>query len=144
MNAGELSKLLRNQKMFGGIYYLKDLENIVISKVPLSIIVHAEDHWIALYLGKKSVEIMDSLGFCNFVSNNIFVNFICRQIQTKTFQITPKLQNNSDICGIYCAIFLKLKENGCSFDEILNLFPGNFKGNDKIARRKFKNLFTNA
>ena len=141
MNAGELDKILKPLKSYGGIYFVSDLDNLVISKVPVSVVVFIENHWIGISITQNSVEVMDSLGFCNSATNKDFINFICRQIQTKRFYVSPKVQSDqSEICGIYVAVFLKLKELGFSFESILDIFSSAPKENDVLVRNKFKEL----
>ena len=114
---------MRKMKTYGGMFRASDLDKLVICSVPVTIIVHTDDHWMAVYISSKTVEVMDSLGLCRTNINKKIINFICSQIQSKSFYVTPKLQtNDSTLCALYCILFVKLKEDGFTFEKILALF----------------------
>ena len=84
MDAENVEKLLKILPNFGGIFDAKQLKNVKLLSYPVSIVIHDKGHWIAVYITKKSIELMDSLGWVrNSACHREILNLIHIQAKYK-------------------------------------------------------------
>ena len=128
MQAENVDELVKNLDNFGGIFDIKDLENLKILQFPTSIIVHDRGHWLGIYIGRKSVEIMDSSGFIEIADNPVLYRFLNTQMKHKKISVSPVLQGkSSSACALYVICFLYYRsishQSICHFINIFTTDP---------------------
>jgi hypothetical protein len=94
---------------------------------------HKGLHWVAFFFkNKHSIEFWDSYG-----KSPKHYNFIFKIRQSNKMILQSY---NSDVCGLYCIMFLSLRANGVSFLKIKKMFSKNTFSNDCIVLTYFKKL----
>ena len=108
MQAGNVEEIANCLDNFGGIFRLSQLPRVKILSVPISLIILAYDHWIAIFIDEHVVEIMDSTGHMGSDGLHKFLRrFLYGHIYNKKFTITPPLQDDqSNICALFALAFL--------------------------------------
>lgn len=136
----ELDALVGKSKYFAGIYPDELLDKIIITALPISMIVNVrKQHWIALYISRNRIEIMDPLGGC-FVRENLDLlrNFVARAMCQKMIYLTPKLQaHNSAACGLYSVYFVQQKSQNKTFKQILANFDNDYHENETFLLKQY-------
>jgi hypothetical protein len=94
---------------------------------------HKGLHWIAFYYkNKNTVEYWDSYGN-SLKSYNI-------KLHVNKYNKNVLQKYNSNVCGLYCVMFLALRSQGHSFNSIQKCFTNNKTENDIVVKEYFKNL----
>ena len=108
MQAKDVERLVSDLCNFGGIFQLGQLAQVKILSFPVSFIINAYNHWLAVYIDDNCVEIMDSTGYLGTDGlHETLRRFLYGHIYNKTFTITPRLQSDdSNVCGLYAVSFL--------------------------------------
>ena len=93
-------------------------------------------HWIALFVKPKEGFYFDSFGI-EHIPNEINKFFGNKNIKNNIFRLQAY---DSIMCGYYCIEFINYMLKGKTLLDYTNLFsPNDFKKNDKIIKRIFKN-----
>ena len=134
----ELLSILKRERDFIGIFASDQLRSLYVLKEPVFMIVNIDissqpgSHWIALRVGKSTIEIWDSLGFNKELWSSYpdyLIKFLERYRMSHTFYISPILQSpNSYVCGLYCVFFI-LYRPSLSFSNCVGRFSINLAKN---------------
>ena len=139
LNTFDLISLLKKQPNFLGIFSSDQIQKIKIVKFPCFLIVNIAEqnikngHWIALRIGRNSIELFDSLGGhpsnWGYYPTNL-ISFLQFYSFSHKFQMCKKLQTDlSQACGLYCVYFI-LFRNSKSFTNLLSIFSCDLEQND--------------
>ena len=140
MDAKSAEKIVKNLENFGGIFSADQLENVKILDLPVSLLILDDGHWISVFIGERSLEIMDSAGFTtNEKSNKHLLRFLCAHSYGKELTITPQLQKeDSSDCGKYATTFLCVRTVAAvHLKNFAKLFSDDFDENSKIIDEIF-------
>ena len=136
----EISEYYSNEPRFNGVYSRDNLPN-KIKKVAYVINLdeyeNSGTHWVSLFVKTNEVIYFDSFGVENipkeinkFIGNN-------KKIKASIFRIQAY---DSIMCGYFCIEFINYMLKGKTLLDYTNLFsPNDFKKNDQIIKRIFKN-----
>ena len=126
MNSSEINSLLKNKKNFIGVFALDKLPNTKIN-LPASLIINNDvssengEHWLSLVLTKKQAFYFDSFGL-SIVDKQI-LDFLSVQKFKKIIYSTKCIQSiNSNKCGHFCILFVKIVKNTKKYVNFLDLF----------------------
>ena len=127
-----------------GALFVKSFKNLLLKVKKYSLIVYCNAHWFCIYSTRTTFEIFDPLGFLqksNCLSMN-FMSFLKTHIKGKILYCNPKIQSdNSNYCGFYVIFFIRMREMGHSFVEILRKFSKNFQKNDSLVQLYVKKIY---
>ena len=143
LTAGAADKKLKTLQNFGGIFRLSQLKNLKILSYPVGIMLQGYDHWLAIVITKKEIEIMDSSGVLNSADLPKSIRkFICAQMFRKSLIVTPKLQSlSSTMCGYFSILFLILRLRcNLSLVKFCSLFSANLRENEKVVSHLLKSV----
>ena len=92
-------------------------------------------HWVSLFVKLKYTVYFDSFGIEHIPKEiNKFIN---NDIKSNIFRIRAY---DSIMCGYYCIEFINYMLKGKTLLDYINLFsPNDFKKNDQVIKRIFKN-----
>ena len=93
-------------------------------------------HWVSLFVKANKIIYFDSFGIEHIPKEiNKFIN---NNIESNIFRIQAY---NSIMCGYFCIEFIKyMLIKGKTLLDYTNLFsPNDFKKNDRVIKRIFKN-----
>ena len=142
ISAGEIEKLTRNLKHFGGIFSVDQLDDLKIVSYPVGIIILDRKHWIAVFIDEKSVEVMDSLGLEAEKIPVKLCRFLRGQLVGRTLSATPQLQSSgSNCCGLYALCFLFVRVNNISLCDFVKIFTSDLELNCIIIKYFFNTIF---
>ena len=139
MNTFEILNEMNNLNCFKGVFPLDKIKNLKINERPIGLILNLDyayqpgSHWVAVYLEENNkVTYFDSFGFPNF--NQYFLNFLkINKVNEIIFNKFQLQSINSQTCGAYCVLFLKMRCHGYSLNDFMKLFSNNKENNDNIA-----------
>ncbi len=124
---------------FVGIYASDELASLrilgesVFFIVNLDIATKSGSHWIAIRLGRKNVEIFDSLGFSYELWGQYpehLLSFLRRYRRSHRFYISPVLQPPETLtCGLYCIYFIFYRQK-LSFTACVSKFSSDLTSNN--------------
>ena len=135
LSAGNINDKLANVYSFIGVIDMHDLNKIVFHEQPIYFVTYHNDHWIAVCMTNKRLEIMDSTHSAFESPPHAFLIFLC-QNKDKKVQINPLLQSSeTNVCGLYCIFFVLQRSSGKTFNEILENFTDNYVLNDYIVSK---------
>lgn len=131
MNTYEINFILSDLKCFKGTYASDKLPLIKFTQRPIAFVMNTQkhtekgEHWVALYINENNIaEYMDSFGFepiCCRIKKFCSLNGIDKILVNKNW-----LQFIlSDTCGKYCALFIRMRCKGFTFQQFINLFSKN-------------------
>lgn len=138
-----IESYLKTSPIYIGAVFSDSFKNLIIKKEVFSLVVHCKSHWLCLYCTSKTFEIFDPLGFLQKknCSPSPFFTFLRSHVQGKILYSNPQIQSkNSNTCGFYVIIFLRMRELGYSYFDILGLFSKNYSKNDKLVRKLVNKL----
>ena len=142
LNAKQIDNLLYCSPSYLGAIDMISFKNMIVNVPCFSFVVNCSNHWFSIYSTPKTFEIFDSLGFLETkgcISHNL-LKFVARQIGHKELKATPPLQSKtSTLCGIYCVYFIRQRDQGYTFDQILKKFTQKTK-NEKRMIQFIKNV----
>lgn len=137
LSAEEVVRSLKNVKNFAGVLDYSDLDKLVINCYPVSFVVLYKRHWIAFYIDHETVEIFDSAKVIWKKPPAQLINFLCLH-SNKTLKINKRFQkDNSNVCGLYVLLFIKLKGRLWKWKKIIKLLSGYSTKSDKFLRKLF-------
>ena len=140
LNSVELTILLKRQPDFLGVFASDQLEKLKILKTGIFFIVNLDtlaqpgSHWLAIRIGRKSIEIFDSLGFKLKLWQTYprhLLNFLSRYSRSHNFYISPVLQPpNTYTCGLFC-VFYVIYRHKISFSNCVKMFTRDLNHNNQ-------------
>ena len=103
-------------------------------------------HWVALFVKPKNTIYFDSFGIEHipkeinkFIDNDTTKSSFLERIKSNTFRIQAY---DSIMCGYFCIEFINYMLNGKTLLDYIILFsPDDFKKNDRVIKRIFKNEY---
>jgi len=133
LTAGQLIEQLDSIYEFIGLLYMKDIDKLIFNELPVYFIVYYKNHWIAIYVSNKQLQVMDSTHSIWEEPHPAFISFLYKN-NHKEIQCNPALQSyKSNTCGYYCLFFVKERSRRKSYKEILQNFTTNTTLNDYIV-----------
>ena len=116
-----LNSLLKNEKHFLGCFHIRKMPKLQRLKLPASLIIYINGHWVSLLLVDKYLCLyFDSFG--KGVQDKKLINNL-KSVYNKIIFNKKKIQHNSSSkCGLYCLLYIILVRNRENFKKFLNLF----------------------
>ena len=135
----EISEYNANESRFNGVYSRDNFSKITKKGayvINLDEFKNTGTHWIALFVKTNEVIYFDSFGIEHIPKEiNKFIGN--KKIKANIFRIQAY---DSIMCGYFCIEFINYMLKGKTLLDYTNLFsPNDFKKNDQIIKRIFKN-----
>ena len=138
----EISEYYKNEPRFNGVYSRNNLPNKIkkgVYVINLDEYENTGTHWVALFVKPSSSErtvYFDTIGVEHIPKEiNKFIGNT--MIKANIFRIQAY---DSIMCGYFCIEFMNYMLKGKTLLDYTNLFsPNDFKKNDQIIKRIFKN-----
>ena len=135
----EISEYYANEPRFNGVYSRNNLPNKIKKGAYVINLDEYENtgiHWIALFVKTKYTVYFNSFGIEHIPKKiNKFIGN--KNIKSNIFTIQAY---NSIMCGYFCIEFINYMLKGKTLLDYINLFsPNDFKKNDRVFKRIFKN-----
>ena len=137
----EISEYYANEPRFNGVYSRNDLPNKIKKGayvINLDEYENTGTHWVSLFVKANRVIYFDSFAIEHIPKEiNKFINNNNNNIESNMFRIQAY---DSIMCGYFCIEFINYMLKGKTLLDYTNLFsPNDFKKNDRIVKRIFKN-----
>ena len=134
----EISEYYKNEPRFNGVYSRNNLSNKIKKGayvINLDEYENTGTHWVSLFVKANKVIYFDSFGIEHIPKEiNQSVN---NNIESNIFRIQAF---DSIMCGYSCIEFINYMLKGKTLLDYTNLFsPEDFKKNDQVIKRIFKN-----
>ena len=138
----EISEYYKNEPRFNGVYSRNNLPNKIKKGayvINLDEYENTGTHWVALFVKPKYMVYFDSFGIEHipkeinkFINNDTTKSSSLKRIKSNIFRIIT--------CGYFCIEFINYMLKGKTLFDYTNVFsPNDFKKNDRIIKRIFKN-----
>ena len=135
----EITEYYANELRFNGVYSRDNLPKTIKKgayAINLDEYENTGTHWIALFVKTNEAIYFDSFGL-EHIPNEIKKFIGNNNIKSNIFRIQAY---DSIMCGYYCIEFINYMLKGKTLLNYTNLFsPNDFKKNDQIIKRIFKN-----
>ena len=137
----EISEYYSYERRFNGVYSRDNLPKITkkgASVINLDEYENTGTYWIALFVKTNEVIYFDSFGIEHIPKEiNKFIGSNNKKIKANIFRIQAY---DSIMCGYFCIEFINYMLKGKTLLDYTNLFsPNDFKKNDRVIKRIFKN-----
>ena len=144
----EISEYYKNEPRFNGVYSRNNLPNKIKKGayvINLDEYENTGTHWVSLFVKPKYTVYFDSFGVEHIPKEiNKFIRSKelgpavgNKKIKASIFRIQPY---DSIMCGYFCIEFINYMLKGKTLLDYTNLFsPNDFKKNDQVIKRIFKN-----
>ena len=145
----EISEYYKNDPRFNGVYSRNNLPNKIkkgADVINLDEYENTGTHWVSLFVKANKVIYFDSFGIEHipeeinkFIGNEQSSSAKARnkKIKASIFRIQVY---DSIMCGYFCIEFINYMLKGKTLLDYTNLFsPNDFKNNDQVIKRIFKN-----
>ena len=143
----EINEYDANESRFNGVYSRNNLPNKIKKGayvINLDEYENTGTHWVSLFVKPKYTVYFDSFGIEHipkeinrFINNNTTKSSSLERIESNIFRIQAY---DSIMCGYFCIEFINYMLKGKTLLDYTNLFsPNDFKKNDRIIKRIFKN-----
>ena len=134
----QISEYYANEPRFNGVYSRNNLPNKIKKGayvINLDAYGNTGTHWVSLFVKPKYTVYFDSFGIEHIPKEiNRFIN---NDIKSNIFRIQAY---DSIMCGYFCIEFINYMLKGKTLLDYTNLFsPNDFKKNDRVIKRIFKN-----
>ena len=134
----EISEYCKNKPRFNGVYSRNNLPNKIKKGayvINLDEYENTGTHWVSLFVKPKYTVYFDSFGIEHIPKEiNKFIN---NDIKSNIFRIQAY---DSVMCRYFCIEFINYMLKGKTLLDYTNLFsPNDFKKNDRVIKRIFKN-----
>ena len=140
LNGEQINDELSDVSSYIGIIEIDKLDKIIAFELPLCFILFYQNHWIAFYITKTAIEIMDSTLTMWENPPKEFINFLCFH-QNKIIRSNPILQNDkTNLCALYCIHFVRERYNSLLYKDILSEFTDSTICNDILIKNAVKIL----
>ena len=138
----EISEYYSNEPRFNGVYSRDNLPKITKKGayvINLDEYENTGTHWIALFIKTNEFIYFDSFGIEHIPKEiNKFIGSN-KKIKANIFRIQAY---DSIMCGYFCIEFINYMLKGKTLLDYTNLFsPNDFKKNDRVIKRIFKNEY---
>ena len=135
----EISECYANEPRFNGVYSRNNLPNKIKKGayvINLDEYENTSKHWVSLFVKANKVIYFDSFGIEHIPKEiNKFINN--NNIESNIFRIQAY---DSIMCGYFCIEFIDYMLKGKTLLDYTNLYsPNEFKKNDQVIKRIFKN-----
>ena len=143
LNLKTIESYLLCSPTYIGAIFTKSFKKLLIKLDSFSMVVHCKFHWFCVYCTKETIEIFDPLGFLQKAKclGKKFLSFLKVHINGKTLCCNPKIQSSSsNYCGLYVIFFIKMRDMGYSFRDVLRKFSKKYRQNDKIVKAYVEKL----
>ena len=136
----EISEYYKNEPRFNGVYSRNNLPDKIKKGayvINLDEYANIGTHWIALFVKPKYTVYFDSFGVEEHIPKEINKFISNKEIKANIFRLQAY---DSVMCGYFCIEFINYMFDGKSLIDFTSLFsPHDFKKNDQIIKRIFKN-----
>ena len=143
----EICEYYKNEPRFNGVYSRNNLPNKIKKGayvINLDEYENTGTHWVSLFVKANEVIYFDSFGvehipkeINKFIDNDTTKSSSLERIKNNIFRIQAY---DSIMCGYFCIEFINYMLKGKTLLDYTNLFsPDDFKKNDQIIKRIFKN-----
>ena len=143
----EISEYYKNEPRFNGVYSRNNLPNKIKKGayvINLDEYENTGTHWVSLFVKANEVIYFDSFGvehipkeINKFIDNDTTKSSSLERIKSNIFRIQAY---NSIMCRYFCIKFINYMLKGKTLLDYTNLFsPNDFKKNDQVIERIFKN-----
>ena len=134
----EINEYYKSEPRFNGVYSRNNLPNKIKKGtyvINLDEYENTGTHWVSLFVKTKYKVYFDSFGVEHIPKEiNKFIN---NDIKSNIFRIQAY---DSIMCGYFCIEFINYMLKGKTLLDYTNLFsPNDFKKNDRVIKRIFKN-----
>ena len=135
----EISEYYENEPRFNGLYSRNNLPKTIKKGayvINLDEYENTGTHWVSLFVKANEVIYLDIFGVEHIPKEiNKFIDN--KKIKASIFRIQAY---NSIMCGYFCIEFISYMLKGKTLLDYTNLFsPNDFKKNDRVIKRIFKN-----
>lgn len=144
-NLSEIESYLKQSKTYLGAVFVSSFKKILLKAQEYSLICYCKSQWFCIYSSKNTFEIFDPSGFFKKAKdlNKKFINFLKTHIQSKILYCNPKIQSdNSEMCGLYIIFFIRMREIGYTFLDILRKFTKDYQKNDSLVKKYVKKIYS--
>ena len=136
----EISEYYKNEVRFNGVYSRNNLPNKIKKGAYVMNLDEFENtgtHWVYLFVKTNEVIYFDSFGV-EYIPKEINKFIGNKKIKARLFRIQAY---DSTMCGYFCIEFINymLKGKTLLLDYIRLFSPKDFKKNDRVIKRIFKN-----
>ena len=135
----EISEYYKNEPRFNGVYSRNNLPKAIKKGayvINLDEYENTGTHWVALFAKPKYTVYFDSFGI-EHIPKEIKPAIGNKKVKANIFRIQAY---DSIMCGYFCIKFIDHMFKGKTLLDYTNLFsPNDFKKNDQIIKRIFKN-----
>ena len=135
----EISEYYKNEPRFNGVYSRNNLPNKIKKGayvINLDEYENTGTHWVSLFVKPKYTVYFDSFGI-EHISKEINKFIGNNDIKSNIFRIQAY---DSIMCRYFCIEFINYMLKGKTLLDYTNLFsPNDFKKNDQVIKRIFKN-----
>ena len=138
LNLKNIEKYLKCSRTYIGSIFANSFKKILLKIDEYSIIVNCKLEWFCIYSTKNTFEIFDPSGVLNKMKlfGKKFLSFLKCHTSGKILYCNPKLQSKSSkYCSLYIIFYIKMREMGHSFQDILRKFSKKYKKNDKLVKQ---------
>ena len=143
----EISEYYKNEPRFNGVYSRNNLPKTIKKRayvINLDEYENTGTHWVALFVKTNEAIYFDSFGIEHipieinkFINNDTTKSISLERIESNIFRIQAY---NSIMRGYFCIEFINYMLKGKKLLDYTNLFsPNDFKNNDRVIKRIFKN-----
>ena len=143
----EINEYYKNEPRFNGVYSRNNLPNKIKKRacvINLDKYENTSTHWVSLFVKAKYTVYFDSFGvehipkeINKFINNDTTKSSSLKRIKSNIFRIQAY---DSIMCGYFCIEFINYMLKGKTLLDYTNLFsPNDFKKNDRVIKRIFKN-----
>ena len=144
----EISEYYKNEPRFNGVYSRNNLPNKIKKGayvINLDEYKNTGTHWVSLFVKTNEVIYFDSFGVEHIPKE---INKFIDTTKSSSLERDKKIKANifriqaydSIMCGYFCIGFINYMLKGKTLLDYTNLlFPNDFKKNDQIIKRIFKN-----
>ena len=134
----KISEYYANEPRFNGVYSRNNLPNKIKKGAYIINLDEYENtgiHWVSLFVKPKYTVYFDNFGVEHIPKE--INKFIRNEIKSNIFRIQAY---DSIMCGYFCIEFINYMLKSKTLLDYTNLFsPNDFKKNDQIIKRIFKN-----
>ena len=142
MDGKDVLKYGKKIPCFLGVYLLKDVVTLNITKNDVSFIIIHNEHAVAIHITLTTIEVFEPLGFENKVIVEPICTFLKTHLPCKTLYINSKVQSDTSIdCAKYCLLFIYLRCKNYSFYKVLSLFSCDLEHNNIRLNKLFDRFF---
>lgn len=135
------------QDIILGVFAANQLP-IILSKYPCGFIANTDidtkpgQHWCAFYLDKPgTIEFFDSYGR-DIGRNSVHFKRWSNQYGYKIITNNKQIQSDySNLCGLYCLYYLRMRLQGESMNDIVNSFSTELLSNDQYLYDTMTNVY---